>query len=192
MRTQTFGTRMNTDKKRMNTDNPMRMSWLRSAQARSSKVLSAFIRCHPCSSVFQGFWVAFCVIASPLVHAEVTVKDAWVRGTVPAQTTTGAFMTLTSTTDAKLLSAASPLAKTVEIHESMMHGSTAHMHAVEAVVLPAGKAVSLKPGGHHVMLMGLARPLKPGDTVPLTLTIEEKGKRSTLQVQAAVRPLGSP
>ena len=129
--------------------------------------------------------------ASCLAHAEVTVKDAWVRGTVPAQTSTGAFMTLTSSADANLVAASSPIAKTVEIHESMMHGSTAHMHAVEAVPLPAGKAVAMKPGGHHVMLMGITRPLKPGDTVPITLTIEEKGKRSTLEVKAPVRPLGS-
>jgi copper(I)-binding protein len=134
--------------------------------------------------------VALCA-ACTLAHAEVTVKDAWVRGTVPAQTTTGAFMTLTSTADAKLVSAASPVAKTVEIHESMMHGTTAHMHEVEAVELPAGKPVSLKPGGHHVMLMGLSKPLKPGDTVPLTLTIEEKGKRTALEVKAAVRPIGA-
>ena len=112
------------------------------------------------------------------------------RGTVPAQTTTGAFMTITSTAEAKLVGAASPVAKMVEIHESMMHGGTAQMHEVQAVALPAGKAVELKPGGHHVMLMGLAKPLKPGDTVPITLTIEEKGKRSKLEVKASVRPLG--
>jgi hypothetical protein len=124
------------------------------------------------------------------VQAEVTVKDAWVRGTVPAQTATGAFMTLTSTTEAKLVGAASPAAKMVEIHESMTMGGTAHMHEVESVALPAGKPVQLKPGGHHVMLMGLAKPLKAGDTVPLTLTIEEKGKRSQVEVRAQVRPLG--
>jgi len=136
--------------------------------------------------------LAVLAAAASLAQAEVTVKDAWVRGTVPAQTTTGAFMTLTSTAEAKLVSVASPVAKAVEIHESMMHGSTAQMHEVAAVALPAGKPVQLKPGGHHVMLMGLAKPLKPGDTVPLTLTIEEKGKRSKVEVKAAVRPLGGP
>ena len=146
---------------------------------------------HPCTSVFKRFCVALCATACALAHAEVSVKDAWVRGTVPAQTTTGAFMTLTSTADAKLVSVASPIAGTVEIHESMMHGNTAHMHEVQSVELPAGKPVSLKPGGHHVMLMGVSRPLKPGDTVPLTLTIEERGKRTTLEVKAAVRPIGS-
>jgi copper(I)-binding protein len=130
--------------------------------------------------------------ASPIANAEVTAKDAWVRGTVPAQTSTGAFLTLTSTVDAKVLGASSPVAKTVEIHESMVHGGVNHMHAVDAVALPAGKAVSLKPGGHHVMLMGLAKPLKVGDTVPLTFTIEEKGgKRTQLEVKAEVRPIAT-
>jgi copper(I)-binding protein len=137
-------------------------------------------------------FLASLLCLAPAAHAEVTVKDAWVRGTVPAQTSTGAFMTLTSTIDAKVLSASSPAAKTVEIHESMTHGGVNHMHAVDAVELPAGKAVSLKPGGHHVMLVGLARALKPGDTVPLTLIIEEKGgKRTQLEVKAEVRPIGT-
>lgn len=129
--------------------------------------------------------------ASALAHAEVTAKDAWVRGTVPAQTSTGAFVTLTSSVDAKVVGAASPIAKMAEIHESMTMGGVNHMHEVEAVALPAGKPVQLKPGGHHVMLMGLAKALKPGDVVPLTFTIEEKGgKRTRLEVKAEVRPLG--
>ena len=122
---------------------------------------------------------------------EVTAKDAWVRGTVPAQTTTGAFVTLTSTVDAKVVGVRSPAAKSAEIHESMMMGGVNHMHEVEAVALPAGKAVELKPGSHHVMLMGLTKPIKAGDSVPLTFTIEEKGgKRVTLELKAEVRPLG--
>lgn len=177
----------------MNTDKTLQV--IRDAGNAGTKARSfssVFIRFHPCSSVFLRFCVAFCVAASTLAHAEVTVKDAWVRGTVPAQTATGAFMTITSTTDAKLVSASSPAAKMVEIHESMTMGGVAHMHEVEAVPLPAGKPVQLRPGGHHVMLMGLLKPLKAGDIVPITLTIEEKGKRSRLEVKAQVRALGAP
>jgi copper(I)-binding protein len=176
---------MNTDKTRNESGAAV------NAGTSTSMGLSAFIRSYPCSSVFQRFSVALCVLASSLAHAEVTVKDAWVRGTVPAQTTTGAFMTITSTSEAKLVGAASPVAKMVEIHESMMHGGTAQMHEVASVALPAGKPVQLKPGGHHVMLMGVSKPLKPGETVPITLTVEEKGKRSAIEVKAAVRPIGS-
>ena len=127
-----------------------------------------------------------------LVAAEVTAKDAWVRGMVPAQNTTGAFVTLTSTVDAKLIGVSTPAAKMTGIHETKMTGGTNQMHEVEALELPAGKAVVLKPGGHHVMLMDMPKAVKPGDTVPLVFTIEERGgKRLRLEVKAEVRPLGA-
>jgi hypothetical protein len=137
--------------------------------------------------------LAMCIVAlGTAAHAQVTVRDAWVRGTVPAQKSTGAFMTLTSGEDARVVAIASPIARQAEIHESSMHGGVMHMHGVEALELPAGKAVELKPGGFHVMLMGLKGPVREGDTVPLTLTIEGRDrKRTTLEVKAAVRPLGS-
>jgi copper(I)-binding protein len=65
------------------------------------------------------------------------------------------------------------------------------MEMVESLALPKGKAVAFKPGGHHVMLMGITRPLSAGDTVPITFTIEDaRGKRTALEVKAPVRPLG--
>ena len=140
---------------------------------------------HLCSSVFICGSLAFPAIA------EVTVTNAWVRGTVAAQTSTGAFMTITSTEDAKIVGVRSPVAKAAEIHQTMMHGGVNHMHAADSVALPAGKPVELKPGGYHVMLMGLAKPVAAGAKVPLALTIEDRsGKRSTVDVQADVRPLG--
>ncbi|HEX7558323.1 MAG TPA: copper chaperone PCu(A)C [Usitatibacter sp.] len=121
----------------------------------------------------------------------MTATDAWVRGMVPAQRTTGAFVTLQSTEDARLVGVASPLAKSAEIHQSDMANGTMRMKAVDFVALPAGKRVELKPGGYHVMLLGVVKPLGEGDSVPLTLTLEDpSGKRSTLELKAAVRPLG--
>jgi periplasmic copper chaperone A len=131
------------------------------------------------------------VACSQGVDAAVTATDAWVRGTVPAQKTTGAFITLQSTEDAKLVGVSTPAAKAAEIHESTQSQGVMHMHAVDEVPLPAGKRVELKPGGFHVMLVDLSKPLVEGDSVPLTLTIEDKqGKRSQVQVRAPVRPLG--
>jgi copper(I)-binding protein len=135
-----------------------------------------------------------CVVAAGCslgVEAAVTATDAWVRGTVPAQKTTGAFVTLQSTDDAKLVGVATPVARTAEIHESGMSAGTMRMRAVDSVALPAGRRVELKPGGYHVMLLGIAKPLGAGDKVPLTLTIEGPGgRRSTVDVVAEVRPLG--
>ena len=110
-------------------------------------------------------------------QAQVTVKDAWVRATVPQQKATGAFMQLQSAQDAKLLSAQSPVAGVVEVHEMAMDGGVMKMRAVPSLALPAGKAVDLKPGGYHVMLMDLKAQVKDGDTVPVTLVVEEYGVR---------------
>jgi copper(I)-binding protein len=134
---------------------------------------------------------ALVLCASTWTSAEVTVKDAWVRGTVAAQKSTGAFLTLTSSEDAKLVGASAAIAKSTEIHHSEMANNVMHMHAVDAIALPAGKAVELKPGSHHLMLMGLTQPVKEGDRVALTLTIEDRrGGKSRIEVQAGVRPLG--
>ena len=134
--------------------------------------------------------------AAPAASAQVTVTDPWVRGTVTGQKATGAFMQLKSHADTALVAAASPVAKIVEIHEMKMEGSMMRMNAVDRLALPAGKAVDLKPGGYHVMLMDLVKPLKDGDTVPLQLTFEDRaGKKQTVEVKAVVRPLaasGSP
>jgi copper(I)-binding protein len=122
----------------------------------------------------------------------VQVKDPWVRATVPHQSATGAFMKLESAQDARLLSASSPAAAVVEIHEMKMENDVMKMRAVRSVPIPAGKGVELKPSGYHVMLMNLKAQVKEGDTVPITLVVEGKdGKRQTLEVKAPVRPVTS-
>jgi copper(I)-binding protein len=127
---------------------------------------------------------------SQVAFAQVTVKDAWVRATVPQQKATGAFMQITSPTDAKLVEARSPAAGVVEIHEMKMDNNVMKMRAVENLALPAGKPVELKPGGYHVMLMDLKAQVKEGDTVPLTLVFEGKDKkRETVEVKAAAKSL---
>ena len=142
---------------------------------------------HPCSSVLICGSIALALNAA----AAVTATDAWVRGTVPAQKVTGAFLTLESSEDARVVGVSTPAAKTAEIHESGMDHGTMRMKAVDFVALPAGKRIELKPGGYHVMLVDLTRPLAAGDLVPLTFTVEDsRGKRSTFEVKAEVRPLG--
>lgn len=124
--------------------------------------------------------------------AQTTVSDAWVRASVPHQQSTGAFMVLTASSDSKLVGVASPVAKTVQVHEMTMNGDVMGMREVKAVELPAGKAVTLDPNGLHVMLMGLHNQVKEGDKVPLTLIIEDaKGAKETLEVQAQVRALNA-
>jgi copper(I)-binding protein len=79
----------------------------------------------------------------------------------------------------------------VEIHEMVMEGTTMKMRAIPGLDLPAGKAVELKPGGYHVMLMDLKAPLKDGESVPLTLVVQGKdGKKETIELKAPVKALG--
>ncbi|MDX9669526.1 MULTISPECIES: copper chaperone PCu(A)C [unclassified Pseudomonas] len=124
------------------------------------------------------------------VSAQTKVDDAWVRATVPTQSASGAFMTVTADSDSKLLSVASPVAKDVQIHEMSMKNDVMSMGPVKSVDLPAGKAVKFDPNGYHVMLMGLNGQLKEGESVPLTLTVENaKGEKETVEVKAEVRSL---
>jgi hypothetical protein len=119
--------------------------------------------------------------------AQVTVTDPWIRGTVQGQMATGAFMKLQSAKDARLVEATSPVAGVVEIHEMTMQNNVMRMRAVQALSLPAGRAVELKPGGYHVMLMDLKQQMKEGEVVPVTLVVESGGKRETIEVKAPVR-----
>lgn len=126
-----------------------------------------------------------------LAQAQTTVADAWARGTVPQQQGTGAFMRITSATGARLVGVASPVAGVAEIHEMKMVDGVMKMNAIPALDLPAGQPVELKPGGYHLMLMGLKQQLKGGETLPLTLTIEGKdGKKETLELKLPIRALG--
>jgi copper(I)-binding protein len=132
-------------------------------------------------------------LASLASTAQVTVSEPWVRATVPQQKATGAFMKLQSAQDAKLISAKSVVAGVVEVHEMAMDAGVMKMRAVDGLALPMGKAVDLKPGGYHVMLMDLKSQLKDGDAVPLTLTFETKdGKRQTMEVKATARNMSAP
>ncbi len=136
--------------------------------------------------------LAALVLAAAAVSAQTSVKDGWVRSTVEPQKATGAFMQITSPQGGKLVGAQSPVAGVTEVHEMAMEGNVMKMRAVSALELPAGKAVELKPGGYHVMLMDLKQALKAGETVPLTLTVEGKdGKRESVELKLPVKAAGA-
>lgn len=126
------------------------------------------------------------------VSAQTTVDDAWVRATVAGQPSSGAFMRLTSTTDSKLVEVKSTAAKTVQIHESTLHNDVMGMQPLGSVALPAGKTVNIEPEGYHVMLIDLHKQIKVGDTVPLTLVVEDsKGVKESIEVKAQARALNT-
>ncbi len=144
------------------------------------------------SKLRQASLFAIAALAATLAQAQVTVTEAWVRGTVPGQKATGVYMKLKSSEDVSLVNAASPVAGIVEIHEMVMRDNIMAMRSIDDVPLPAGKTVELKPGGHHVMLIELLKPLAKGDKVPVTLTFVGKGnKRTKMEIQAEVMAPGA-
>ena len=118
----------------------------------------------------------------------VTVTEAWARATVQGQKATGAFMKITAKDNAKLVGVSSPVAGVAEIHEMKMEKDIMKMAALpNGLDLPAGKAVELKPGGYHVMLMDLKAPLAKDTTVPVTLTfLDAKGVKSNVELKVQV------
>ena len=138
------------------------------------------------NSVVAAMLMAFAAAA----QAQVSVTAPWVRATVPAQKSTGAFMHLQSAKPARLVGVSSPAAAMVELHKMEMQGSLMKMGPVDSIELPAGKGVNLASGGYHIMLTGLKRQLKAGETVVLTLQVQGKdNKRDSLTVKVPVKPM---
>ncbi|MDQ1314404.1 MAG: periplasmic copper chaperone [Pseudomonadota bacterium] len=129
-------------------------------------------------------------VSLPAWAAEISVTDAWVRASMPGQKVSGAYMKIQSDADARLLGASSSAIPRVEVHEMKMDGDVMRMREVKAIDLPKGKTVSLEPGGFHLMLMNLPKPIVAGDVIPLVLTVESDGKQQTVEVRAEARAMG--
>ena len=114
--------------------------------------------------------------------ADVTVSDAWVRANVPGQSVGAAYMTLNSPQNSTLVYIETPVAGKVEIHSMSMNNNVMKMRKLEELPLKAGKAEKLAPGGFHLMLFDLAKPLKAGDKASFTLCFKDKTGNITHQV----------
>jgi copper(I)-binding protein len=131
-----------------------------------------------------------CAVSLPAWAANVSVTDAWARATMPGQPVSGAYMQIQSDADARLIGVSSPAVPRVEVHEMKMDGDVMRMREVKAIDLPKGKTVSLQPGGFHIMLMNLPKPIAAGDVIPLTLVVESNGKRQSVEVKVEARAMG--
>jgi copper(I)-binding protein len=114
----------------------------------------------------------------------VVASNAICRPTPKGRQMTGCYVTLTASGADRLMSVSSPLASRVEIHEGKIEGGMMMMRELtEGLALPAGQAVELKPGGNHIMLLGVEDPLAAGETAPLTLTF---ASAAPVEITAAV------
>ncbi|HXC27088.1 MAG TPA: copper chaperone PCu(A)C [Stellaceae bacterium] len=133
------------------------------------------------------------ILLSPVAFAQgadVEITNAWARATPGGAQTAVAYATIEAPGGDRLTSASTPAAQKAEIHEMSMDGNVMKMRLVDGVDLPAGQAVALKPGGYHIMLSGLAKPLQEGDSFPLTLNFAKAGARQVTVNVAKVGAMG--
>ena len=125
----------------------------------------------------------------------IRIVEPWARASAGMAMVGAAYLTLENTgaTADRLVEAASPVATKTELHTHIVEGDIMRMRAIESIDLPPGEIVNLRPGGLHVMLIGLAAPLQMGEHFPLTLTFAEGGT-TTVEVEVlqpgAVEPRG--
>ncbi len=111
------------------------------------------------------------VNSSVEIEDDVTVRDGWVQEGPPSQTITAAFMVIENHTanEVSLQSADTDVAKVVELHKIDLVDGMMRMHRVDSIDIPSGGSVELKPGGYHLMVIGLKKVLKGGDKVTVNL-----------------------
>ena len=131
--------------------------------------------------------VAAACLASHVEAAPAGVKatDVWCRAAPVGATTGGCYFTLTARADDRLLKVETPAADHGEVHSMSMDGGVMRMRPMtNGLALPAGKPVSLGPGGDHLMIIGLKQSLTAGRTIPLTLRF---AKAPPLKLRAPVK-----
>lgn len=126
-------------------------------------------------SLVAALLVSTAAMAGDFTLGSLSIDHPWARASVAANG--AAFMTISTSgsTPDQLVAAASPVAEKVELHTHIMDGNVMQMRPVQAVDVSAGAPAELKPGGFHVMLIGLKGPLKEGERFPLTLTFAKAG-----------------
>jgi periplasmic copper chaperone A len=120
----------------------------------------------------------------------LVVRDAWVRESTASRTTSSGYFTIDNRTDTSvaLVRVALEGVRNAQMHAVVEQQGQAGMRSLATISIPARGSVSLVPGGAHVMLIEVARPLRPGTSVEMTLTFDNK---QTRRVRAVVRPMSA-
>lgn len=141
--------------------------------------------------IVLAFLIALLPAGAVAQQPPIRVETAWARASAGEAKNGAAYMTLHNVGAGpdKLLSAASPVAVKVELHNHIMVGNVAQMRPVDAIEVSPGSPTVLQPGGLHVMLLDLKAPLKAGQSFPVTLTFERAGK---IEANVAVQAIRAP
>lgn len=147
------------------------------------------------SNIFLTMSIALGIAFSGAVGAQsalvgpIKIEHAYTRATMPGQQVAGGFMKIENKSGPadQLISASSPIAGEVQLHEMAMEGNVMKMRQVKDIALPAGGSVELKPGGLHLMFINIKAPLSAGETVPVKLKFAKAGE---VEVKMPVNVMG--
>lgn len=134
---------------------------------------------------------ALSTVAHEYRLGSLEIVEPWARATPPTAQTGGGFLVITNKSNSsdRLVAAKSPAADKVEIHEMKMDGNVMRMRQLDmGLEIPAGASVQLKPGGLHIMFMGLKAPFAKDAGIPVTLVFEKAG---SIDVEMAVAAMGA-
>lgn len=134
-------------------------------------------------------FLAALVATAPAMAGPVSVDSPWLRETAPGAKAGGGYALIRNTGKAedRLLGGRTAVAASVDVHSMTMDGNIMRMRPVSGgLAIAPGGSVALKPGGYHLMLMGLKRPLKQGETVTITLRFAKAGE---VPVRFRVEPI---
>ncbi|MCI0454942.1 MAG: copper chaperone PCu(A)C [Candidatus Dadabacteria bacterium] len=135
-------------------------------------------------------WEALFIILIPVYSfgsPKIEIKEPWVREVPPVSPVTAVYMVIENegNEDDRLIDVSTEAASQAEIHDTLIdEKGIAKMQRFESMDIPSGKGVELKPGGSHVMLIGLKKALKAGDKIELNLKFEKSG---IIKIQAQVK-----
>ena len=139
-------------------------------------------------------WIALCAVlvagaAWAQKKGNLEIDAPWARATPPGASVAGGYASIRNRGAApdKLVAASSPAAERVELHLMSMQGNVMKMQQVHALEVPAGGELALKPGGAHLMFVGVKAPFKMGERVPVMLRFEKAGE---VEVQLSVGEMG--
>ncbi len=143
-----------------------------------------------------GIGLAALALATPLLAHNYTIGKLaighpWTRETAASQKIGAGFLAITNAGKKadRLISASAAGMKEVQLHTVSMEGGVMRMRQLkDGIPVPAGETVTLKPGGYHLMFMGLTQPFNKGSKIPVTLRFEQA---VSVKVQFAVQPVGS-
>ncbi len=142
---------------------------------------------------FLGLLIAIApaAFAQGTESSTIAVEQPWARATPAGAMTGAAYMAIDNKSNLpdRLIGASSNIAKTLQIHEmAVVNGVMKMRELANGLPIPAGGSVTLKPGSYHVMLIGLKKPLKPGETFPLMLKFKKAGN---IPVKVSVQAMGT-